>query len=438
MSLIPFGFWAASGAGGVQYWLSTFGGSQIDEGYGVVSDNNHVYFIGYSESSGAGSYDVLLVKSDKLGIIQWQRTLGTAGAELGTSVTLDSSGNVYLSGTTPVGGTSYFLIAKYNSSGTIQWQRTLGATDGNESVNSIALDSTDAVYVCGASNSPGEGSNDVILAKYDSAGTIQWQRRLGGSNAEIAQSLAIDSSDNVYFVGDTRSEGEGGQDLLIVKYNSSGTLQWQRTLGSAAGESGYGLVLDSSNNAYVCGRAYVAASDSNEYLIAKYNSSGTLQWQRTLGGSAQNLAYSISVDSNNNPYVFGYTTANGNDFLIAKYNSAGTIQWQRTLGGNLREEGYSVNIDSSDSIFLLGTTTSTGEGNGDFLAAHLPNDGSLTGTYVLDGVNMVYQASTLTSSTSSYTSSTSTLTATTASLTSATSTLTSSTSTLTSHLTLIP
>ena len=171
-------------------------------------------------------------------------------------------------------------------------------------------------------------------------------------------------------------------------------------------------------------------------LNAQAAGGGIIYWLATLGGVSGDEGNSTAIDSADNVYMFGYTGSTGagrNDFLLAKYNSAGTIQWQRVLGGASIEEGYSVAIDSADNVCMLGKTTSTGAGSSDFLLAKLPNDGSLTGTYVLDGVDMVYATSTLTAATSTLTAATSTLTAATSSLTAATSTLTAATSTLTEH-----
>jgi len=388
MSLIRLGFWAASGAGaGVSYWLATLGGSGSDEGYSVALDSSgNSYAFGFTDSTGAGDRDFLLAKHDSAGTIQWQRILGGAARDWGRSVAIDSSDNI---------------------------------------------------YVFGYTSSAGAGSSDFLLAKYNSSGTIQWQRILGGGSAETGYAVAIDSSDNIYVVGETGSAGAGSSDFLIAKYNSSGTIQWQRVLGGTSGDAGYAVAIDSSDNIYVVGETGSAGAGDDDFLIAKYNSSGTIQWQRVLGGSGNDKCFSAAIDSSDNLYVFGYTASTGagsNDFLIAKYNSSGTIQWQRVLGGTGDDRGNSIGIDSSDNIYVLGQTASTGSGSDDFLIAKLPNDGSLTGTYVLDGVDIVYSASTLTGATSTLTAATSSLTAAASSLTGATSTLTAADVTLTSYL----
>jgi len=370
------------------------------------------------------------------GLTYWLSTLGGASGDQGQSVAIDSDNNLYVLGfqASTGAGSNDFLLAKYNSSGTVQWQRILGGAS-NDRGYSVAIDSSDNVCVFGYTSSTGAGAQDFLLAKYNSSGTIQWQRILGGASNDIGYSVAIDSSDNVYVLGYTGSAG-AGSDFLLAKYNSSGTIQWQRILGGAGSDYGQSVAIDSSDNVYVFGSTRSTGAVAKPVLLAKYNSSGTIQWQRILGGAGSEEGNSVAIDSSDNVYVLGRTTSTGagqDDFLIAKYNSSGTIQWQRVLGGASGDTGYSVAIDSSDNVCVFGHTASTGAGSNDFLLAKLPNDGSLTGTYVLDGVDMIYATSTLTAATSTLTAATSSLTAATSTLTAATSTLTDASASLTEH-----
>jgi uncharacterized delta-60 repeat protein len=429
MSLVPLGFWAASG-GGISYWLATLGGTSSDFGRSVAVDSSgNVYAFG-----DAGT-DSLLAKYDPAGTTQWQQALGSADSN---SVAIDSSDNIYTVGWTSSAGEGSrdFLVARYNSSGTIQWQRVLGGT-GFDLGSAVAVDSSGNVYAFGYTTSQGAGGSDFLIAKYNSSGTIQWQRTLGGSNSESGYGVAVDSSDNVYVFGETQSAGAGGLDFLLAKYNSSGTIQWQRILGGSGREDGHAVAIDSSDNVYVLGYTGSTGAGASNCLLAKYNSSGTIQWQRVLGGSGNDKGFAVAFDSSDNVYLSGSTDSTGagdDDFLLAKYNSSGTIQWQRTLGGLGRDEVYAVAVDSSDNLYVLGYTGSTGAGGTDFLIAKLPNDGSLTGTYSLDGVDVIYAASSLTAATSTLTAATSSLTSASSSLTSAISTLTAASASLTSHL----
>jgi uncharacterized delta-60 repeat protein len=438
MAPFPLGFLALAGAGAVTYWLSTLGGSSQDYGNSVATDSSgNSYSLGETNSTGAGNRDFLLAKRDPAGTIQWQRVLGGSGNDFGYSVAIDSSNNVYVTGSTGStgAGSNDLLVAKYNSSGTIQWQRVLGGS-GTDAGRSVAIDSSDNVYVFGDTGSTGAGGVDFLLAKYNSSGTIQWQRVLGGSGSDAGRSVAIDSSDNVYVLGYENSTGAGGFDFLLAKYNSSGTIQWQRVLGGSGNDFGESVAIDSSDNVYVLGRSSSTGAGGTDLLLAKYNSSGTIQWQRVLGETGDDYGQSVAIDSSDNVYVLGYTSsgAGGTDFLLAKYNSSGTIQFQRVLGGTGADQGYAVTIDSSNNVYVFGFTVSTGAGSVDYLLAKLPNDGSLTGTYVLDGVNIIYAASSLTAATSTLTAATSSLTSATSTLTAATSTLADASASLTSYL----
>ena len=427
----------ASGAS-IRYWLATMGGASNDAGFGVAVDSsNNYYSAGRSASTGAGGDDLYLMKRSKAGEVLWQRVLGGASSDAAIAVAIDSADNVYVTGyTNSTGaGNNDLLLAKYNSSGTIQWQRVLGGVNSDLG-QGVAIDSGDNVYLVGDT-----GDGDLLIAKYNSSGTLQWQRDLGGAYSEEGDFIAVDSSGNLYVTGRTSSAGAGNNDLLLAKYNSSGTIQWQRVLGGSGSDVGLGVAIDSEDNVYVTGANESSGEGSAEFLLAKYNSSGTIQWQRGLGGVSEDLAFAVTTDSNNNVYVCGRTVSSGEggyDFLIAKYNSSGTIQWQRVLGGSGSDVAFSMVVDSEDALQILGVTSSTGAGSDDLLLAKLPNNGSLTGTYVLDGVNIVYSASSLTAYTTTLTAATSSLSSATSTLTASTSSLTDSSASLTNHFVEIP
>jgi uncharacterized delta-60 repeat protein len=434
-----FGFTALTGIGG-PYWIGTLSnGANGANGQGIAVDSSgNIYITGYASIS--GSRKAIISKYNNSGVIQWQRSLGSSFVDYSYSVSIDSSGNVYITGITPSpsgGADNDVLIAKYNTSGTLQWQRTLGASTSGAVDNgqSIAVDSSGNVYVAGRTSSQGAGSDDVLIAKYNTSGTIQWQRILGGSGSDIGQGIAVDSSGNVYVTGYTSNTGI--YKVLLTKYNTSGTIQWQRTLVGSGMEFGYGITVDSAGNIYIVGYT----GSNTDALITKYDTSGTIQWQRTLSGSATDAGYGISVDLNGNVYITGATSSQGagsTDALIAKYNNSGTIQWQRTLGGSGNDYCIGISVDSGGNIYTIGITNTPSAGAYyDFLLSKLPGDGSKTGTYTVSGASFTYATSTLTAATSTLTDAASTLTAATSTLTDAAGSETSATSTLTSSVTTI-
>jgi len=421
--LIPLGFLAASSSA-ISYFIASIGAGGDDRYLSVSVDlDRNIYCSGRTNSQGAGSNDALITKYDSSGNLIWQRILGGASSDIANGIVVDNSGNVYITGVTASAGAggNDALLAKYDSSGTIQWQRVLGGASADLAI-SVVLDGSGNVYISGNTSSQGAGGTDALLAKYDSSGTLQWQRILGGASGDIFQKLTIDSSGNLYVCGDTQSQGAGQQDALLAKYDSSGTLQWQRILGSAQPDTFFGITADNSGNVYVTGLTQSINPGIADLLITKYDSSGNLQWQGSLvNAPTSEIGTQVALDSSGNVYITGITF---DKMLLAKYDSSGTLQYQRIIGGANFESGNSIFIDANDDILMAGISTSINVGNNDAFLVKVPSDGSLTGTYVLNGQNIDYSASSLTTATTTLTAATSTLTAATSTLTTATSTLT--------------
>ena len=382
------------------YWYANINGTGAETGYGIATDSfNNIYVTGNTSSTGSGNQDLIITKLNSSGVNQWIRCLGGAGgSDRGRAIAVDSSNNVYACGETASVGAGHIdaLLVKYNAFGSILWQRMLGHAN-NDVGKAIAIDSSDNIYMCGDTTVTGD--SEIFIAKYNSSGTIQWQRTLGGTdgsgnNNTYVYSAAIDGSDNLYIFGDTNVEGEGDRDMIVAKYNSSGTIQWVRTLGSTVTEEGYGCDVDSAGNVYICGRSNTSATVTS-MIVAKYNTSGSLQWQRKLDAYNQaTLGYAITVDNSGNVYAGGHTngapTIASYAFLIAKYNSSGVLQWQRAFGSGSFERVEAITTDSLGNICVTGLSNT---GNNSVLVVKLPADGSLTGTF--DNGNMKYEVSTL-------------------------------------------
>ena len=165
----------------------------------------------------------------------------TSTYDYGTGVTLESSDifiasgqtNIELDGNTNSGSDDIFLV-KYNSSGTKRWAEQLGISD-NESGISLAVDSFDNIYVTGFTNRVLDGNinlggEDIVLMKYNSFGTKQWTKQLGLSASDFALDVTVDSSDNIHVIGFTNSIFDENfdhlsDDIILVKYNSDGVKQ---------------------------------------------------------------------------------------------------------------------------------------------------------------------------------------------------------------------
>lgn len=297
----------------------------------------------------------------------WIGLLSGASFQQGFSVAVDTNGNVYVCGSSSILGSDDIQIAKYDKSGVIQWQRSIGVGGSTSDVGySIALDSSANVYVCGKSYSTTSSTYDIQIIKYNTSGTLLWQRQLGGSGTETGYSVAVDGSGNAFVCG--VSDATGANVIQIAKYNTSGTIQWQRRLSGGTNSSGRSVAVDSSGNVYVCGIS--DASGSNLSYIAKYNTSGTIQWQRSLGAAE---GYSLSLDSSGNIYVCGYNLSNG--IQIIKCDTSGVILWQRRLVASPNNVGRSVAVDTLGNIYVCGYSNDSG--NYDMVFAKYDTSGTI-------------------------------------------------------------
>ena len=190
----------------------------------------------------------------------------------------------------------------------------------------------------GGNSTPND--NNIFLVKQNSSGSREWIMDLGISDKESGISMTFDSSDNVYITGYKRNGLDGNKNsgdftVFLVKYNSSGSREWIEQLGKSEIEYGARLIVDSSDNIYVTGFSSEFESDnefgSRNTLLAKYDSSGTREWTKPLGSTSTDFAWDVTVDSTDNIYVTGFsensfaqnTSWQDDDILLMKFNTDG-------------------------------------------------------------------------------------------------------------------
>jgi len=354
-------------------WARTWGGSGDDYGHGVAVDGSGNVFVtgwfpgtvdfdpgGGVDNHSAGYIDVFLSKFDSSGAFKWARTWGGGShGEIGYSVAVDGSGNVYVTG--PFYGTADFdpgsgvdnhtsngeddvFLSQLDTSGTFKWARTWGGSDWDEGFG-VAVDGSGNVYVSGylrgtvdfdpgsgVDNHTSNGTRDVFLSKFDSSGDFEWARTWGGSDWDEGCGVAVDGSGNVYVTGefhdtvdfDTGSgvdnhTSNAEEDVFLSKFDSSGDFKWARTWGGSIWwDHGCGVAVDASGNVYVTSDFQdtvdfdpgggVDNRTSNGYddvFLSKFDSSGASKWARTWGGSDYDYGHGVAVDGSGNVYVTG-------------------------------------------------------------------------------------------------------------------------------------
>ena len=329
-------------------WISSYNSATngTEEMSAMTMDNSgNIYVTGRSIVTGT-YYDYATVKYNSAGVQQWAvRYNNTASSYDGaTCIAVDDSGNVYVGGYSDGSGTAYdYATVKYNSAGVQQWvQRYNGPGNYYDLLSDIKVDASGNVYVTGSSNASASSNTDFATIKYNSAGVQQWIQRYNGpgNSNDGAASLAIDASGNVYVTGTSMASSiNGSEDIATVKYNTSGVQQWVARYNGSANFEDYGrkVIVDAIGNVYVMGRSWTNNTNRLDYTTLKYNSSGVQQWVRTYNGpgNQDDLPYDIAVDASGNVYVTGgiITVSSGDDYFTIKYNSSGSQLWAAQFNG---------------------------------------------------------------------------------------------------------
>lgn len=442
------GLGAAGAGGSKEYWIATLGDNKTATGTAIGSDSyDNVIVGGFYDKFNNGLTVGQLASYDLEGNLLWQRDLDGSSLDTIEDLTIESSNRIIVVGSSADPNSPYYYRAFLNqyygaddpSPGTALNKRFI-TTSNHTNFLGVAIDGNGDYVVGGQTRAGGLGEYDALFTRFNHINSLGIVKSLGysGGTATTARDfyrrVAVDSSDNYYLTGYRRESSGSVYQGLIAKYNSSGTLQWHRYINDQNQNTLMNdIAVDTAGNVYCVGYSFL--SGSNHGIILKYNSSGTVQWRRTLAGTGDDNLKACITDSSNNLYVAGSSRSIGtgaNDAIIAKYNSSGTLQWQRYFGGGGNDDDYfeSIALDSSENILLCGKTETSSVPT-DILIVKLPNDGSLTGTHG----PYTYAASSLTDASSSLPESAGGLTEGTPSLTLSASSMTDAASNLTQQTT---
>ncbi len=383
-------------------WSRSFGGEKNDillNGQ-QTSDGGYV-FIGYSASKTGdvtGNHmndDYWVVKLNASGNLQWQKSLGGSWLDWGYSVKETADGGYVVAGSSASGdgdvtdnhGDIDSWILKLDAIGNIIWQKSIGGA-GSDNAHEI-LPTIEGGYVMAGSSASNDGdftgnhgNTDYWLAKLSTTGSVEWQKVVGGSAGDNLRAMQRTADGGFILAGSSISNdgdvsgNHGNYDYWIVKMNNAGTIEWQKSLGGSAEDRAEEIVQTADGGYIVAGSTFSNDGDvsgnhgGQDYWIVKLSGTGNIVWQKTFGGTQTDLLNSIALTKDNGCIVAGWTNSNdGNilenhgdqDYWILKLGSNGDIEWQKSLGGTQVDQARWI-AQTRDNGYIAAGMSSSNDG----------------------------------------------------------------------------
>ncbi|TAJ43968.1 PKD domain-containing protein [Methanofollis fontis] len=394
-------------------WQRCLGGSSRDYAYSIQQTSDGGYVVaGVTESTDGdvsgnhGNEDAWVVKLDAAGNRVWQRCLGGSSGDYAESIRQTSDGGYIVAGFTYStdgdvsgnhGGADIWVV-KLDAAGNRVWQRCLGGASDDRAFN--ILQTADGGYIVASYTystdgdvSGNHGSYDAWVVKLDAAGNRIWQRGLGGASDDRALSIQ-QMADGGYVVagvtwstdGDV-SGNHGDSDAWVVKLDAAGSMVWQRCLGGSSRDYAYSIRQTSDGGYIVAGETGSIDGDvsgnhgDSDAWVVKLDAAGNQVWQRCFGGSSRDFAYSIQQTSDGGYVVAGGTWStdgdvSGNhgdsDGWMVKLDVAGSMVCQRCFGGTSSDLAFSIQ-QISDGGYVVASYTCSNDG--DVSGNHGDSDG---------------------------------------------------------------
>jgi len=247
-------------------WMHSFGGDKNDMAYAVEQTRDGGYVVaGFTESFGAGGYDMWVLKLDPVGQIAWQKTFGTKGDDIAYSIIQTKDGGYLVAGEEM----GFGVLLKLGAKGTVQWQKGLGDL-GIRAVQELPS----GEFVGAGKSTERNKTAGFLVFKINSAGNVMWQGLYGGNGADIAHSIDQAPDGGFVVVGETASFGAKEKDIWILKFKRDGTKVWEKAFGGAKADYAHSVLVDSNGNIIVAGTTHSYGFGDGNGLVLKLTPQG--------------------------------------------------------------------------------------------------------------------------------------------------------------------
>lgn len=345
----------------------TYGGLKKENSYQVFPGaNNTIFSVGSTESFGKGGSDIYLMKTDSAGNLLWAKSYGSAKDDYGTCMDKTKDGNYVLVGytsgfTTYNGAFNDICMIKINEEGEVLWSKTYGL-DRSDFATSVQCTSDGGFIIVGeAINFIGsEKNSDILIVKTNAQGVIEWSKVTGGTNTDYAYSVQELKGGGYIIGGETNSYGSGNWDFYLMKIAKDGTIIWGKSYGSKDIDYGRYAIQCPDGGFMLGGNTSGFSSQVYDFCLIKTDVDGNVQWSKTYGGDGTDYLLSMEV-INDNGFVFtGYTNSQpskSEDACIVYVDFTGKPKWAKLFGSDLHDSGVSVTLNASKSTLILGGST---------------------------------------------------------------------------------
>lgn len=394
--------------------------NEVDVGFTALSETSSSILVGFKLKTPLIQTQTLVI--DPVPSFTWGRYIGDSLITQTKGVITDRSGSVYICGSTQsltniatVGAYQTIILdsindaylMKYNNYGNVIWSTYFGG-EANDIGNDVYVDTSFNIFLAGTTNSAlgitdGLGSQDTLggnsdafIAKFTESGSLEWSSYFGGDSLDIGTKLSTDFNENVYLTGSTKSFDaiastsafqptlSGESDGFVVKYDSSGVVQWSTYIGGTDQDFATGISFGDTS-VFVSGQTYSTdfpVTDSmhqdslkglSDGFLAKLSKDGDLVWATYFGGENDDNIQSVKT-FNNNVYFIGSTDSDSSistvgtfqeiksdstDAFIGEMDSEGLVQWSSYFGGDSLELGIDLFFELDSNILIFGSTSSS-------------------------------------------------------------------------------
>lgn len=287
----------------------TFGGPGDDSAYSISPTGDGGYIIGGYTFSFSNDSQMYLIKIGANGTEEWEKTYGGVQNDYGRSAIQTSDGGYAILGYSYSFGEEGFadvFLVKTDREGNEQWNRTYGGKFSDE--GRMLIQASDGGFtIIGYTKSIGQGLEDVYLIKTDGNGIEQWNRTYGGPQYDDGYAIQ-ETEDGYAIAGTTKSFGKGKADVYLIKTDKNGTEQWNKTYGGLEDDGGFSLVK--AADGYLIGATTYSPGDGEyDAFVIKTDGRGNEEWNQVYGGQGSEYLYTVLADDS--ILLAGYTTSSG-------------------------------------------------------------------------------------------------------------------------------